>query len=246
MHILLSNDDGIHAEGLACLEHAMVSLGEVWVVAPARARNAIGRALTLHRPLRVSQIADQKFSIDGTPSDCVNIAIKSLMPERPCLVVSGINRGANLADDIAYSGTAAAAFEAAILGIPAIAVSLACRAECNFSPAAAFAARIASAVLAGGLPRDTFLNINIPHTHDSNCSAYRITFQGRSIYDSIPDKRVDPRGDIYYWIGGDGTRYEDIPGSDADAVLHNCISITPVTTNLTQPAAFNFLRNLII
>jgi len=243
MHILLTNDDGIHAEGLRSLEQSMADLGEVWVVAPTGARNAIGRALTLHRPLRVLKITDHKFSIDGTPSDCVNLAVNSLLPEKPCLVVSGINRGANLADDISYSGTVAASFEATILGIPSLAVSLDCRSACNFAQAAVVAARISSAVLASGLPQDTFLNINIPHTLHSPLPPYQLTFQGRSIYDNVPDRRFDPRGGVYYWIGGDGTRYEHIPGSDADAVLRNCVSITPITTNLTQHAAFSFLKN---
>jgi 5'-nucleotidase len=244
MHILISNDDGVYSDGIACLAQAMSSLGQIWVVAPERARNAVGRALTLHRPLRVTQITDHTFAVDGTPSDCINIAINSLLPERPCLVVSGINRGANLADDIAYSGTVAAAFEATIFGIPAIAVSLACQKNCNFEPAARFTAKVAGAILEGGLPHGILLNINIPDTHGDDVAQYQITCQGRSIYESAVEKRVDPRGGIYYWIGGDGTRYENIPGSDADAVVHNCASITPVSTNLTHYAAFDFLRNL--
>ena len=180
MIILVSNDDGIHSKGIHALEAALASLGQVWTVAPEQGMSAVGRALTLHRPLRATLIAERRIMVDGTPSDCVNLAVNGLLPEKPGLVVSGINKGGNLADDIPYSGTVAAAFEATIWNIPAIAVSLVCRNNFDFGPAAQFAARVAGAVIAQGLPPDTFLNVNIPDTQGRQITAYRITHQGKS------------------------------------------------------------------
>jgi 5'-nucleotidase len=242
MLILISNDDGIHSEGITALETALESLGQVWTVAPEQGMSAVGRALTLHRPLRATRIAERRIMVDGTPSDCVNLAVNGLLPEKPCLVVSGINKGANMADDIPYSGTVAAAFEATIWGIPAIAVSLACRKNFNFGPAALFAARVAGVVLARGLPPDTFLNINIPDTQGLLIEKYRFTHQGKSIYEGKIEKRVNPRGDSYYWIGGDGEQHHDIPGCDAEAVSDSCASITPIQTDHTNYKALELLR----
>ncbi len=242
MIILVSNDDGIHSEGIHALEAAMQSLGQVWTVAPEQGMSAVGRALTLHRPLRATQIADRRIMVNGTPSDCVNLAVNGLLPEKPGLVVSGINNGANMADDIPYSGTVAAAFEATIWGIPAIAVSLACRKNCDFGPAARFAARVAGAVLARGLPPDTFLNINIPNTQGRPIDSYRFTHQGKSIYEGKIEKRLNPRGETYYWIGGDGEQHHDIPGCDAEAVSNSCASITPIQTDHTNYKALELLK----
>lgn len=242
MIILLSNDDGIQSEGLSSLEDSLKGLGSVWTVAPEQAQNAVGRSLTLHRPLKVNRLSEQRFMVNGTPSDCINIAVNGLLSERPSLVVSGINRGANMADDIPYSGTVAAAFEATIWGIPALAVSLFGRQKFIFGPAAHFTEKIVRAILRHGLPRDTFLNVNVPDTKGREITAYRITHQGRSIYEETIEARINPRGEKYYWIGGDGTKFKDIPGSDADAVCGNYASITPVKTDFTDYAALEVLN----
>jgi len=245
MIILISNDDGIYSDGIASLEQSLHPLGDIWTVAPERAQNAVGRALTLHRPLRVTELSEHRFMVNGTPSDCVNIAVNSLLPEKPSLVVSGINMGANLADDISYSGTVAAAFESTILKIPAFAVSLACRNNFNFGPAADFASKLAQLVLQKGLPHDTFLNVNVPDTQGDAISSYRITKQGKSIYANSVKKVIDPRDQMYYWIGGKGVTFLEIPGSDSEAVSQNCISITPIKTDFTNYTEMESLVKLL-
>lgn len=243
MVILVSNDDGIHCEGIRALAEALHHLGQVWVVAPDQAMSAVGRAITLHRPLTATPVAERRIMVNGTPSDCVNLAVNGLLPERPGLVVSGVNQGANLADDIPYSGTVAAAFEATIWGIPAVAVSLACRKNPDFGPAARFAARVAQAVLREGLSPDTFLNVNVPDTTGRDIDAYLFTHQGKSIYEGAIEKRLNPRGEVYFWIGGDGERHHDIPGSDAEAIARGMASITPVQTDATNYKALEILRS---
>ena len=172
MHILLSNDDGYDSEGLRCLECTFGEMATVWTVAPDQGQSAMGRAITLQRPLKVTQVAERHFKVNGTPSDCVNLAVNGLLPVRPDLVVSGINQGANMGDDISYSGTAAAAFEATILGIPAFAVSLACKKDMHFMPAARFAGALARCILNSGLPPYVFLNVNVPDTKGADIFDY--------------------------------------------------------------------------
>jgi 5'-nucleotidase len=160
--LLVSNDDGIHSLGLAALEAALGAVGEVVVVAPDREQSASSHALTLHRPLRIDRIGELRFVVDGTPTDCINLAVNGIVPRRPALVVSGINKGANLGDDVTYSGTVSAAMEGTLLGIPSIAVSLIGRHEFAFEAAAEFSRRLADWVLTHGLPADTLLNVNVP------------------------------------------------------------------------------------
>jgi 5'-nucleotidase len=242
MIILATNDDGINSSGLNILTSYLKWLGELWVVAPDRERNAIGRALTLHRPLRVEKKSSRRFAVNGTPSDCVNLAINSLLPAKPVLVVSGINKGGNLGDDISYSGTISAAFEATILGIPAFAISLAARKNFKFKPASLFATRLAKVILKQGLPPDTFLNVNVPDTDGREISSFKITRQGKSIYDSAIVEKVDPRGGKYYWLGGTDIKFKNIPRSDFAAVSQNCISITPLKTDHTNYSALKLLK----
>jgi 5'-nucleotidase len=244
MIILLSNDDGIHSEGLHSLEQSLQELGDIWTVAPERSQNAVGRSLTLHRPLRVVHLAKKRIMVNGTPSDCVNLAVNGLLPEKPALVVSGINKGANMADDIPYSGTVAAAFEATIWGIPALSISLYGRKNFIFGPGARFAAKIARAVLGNSPLQDTFLNVNIPDTNGNEITAWKITRQGKSIYEETIEQRINPRGEIYYWIGGDGTSFQEVSGSDADAVLRSrCASITPIKTDFTDYQSLEVLKS---
>ncbi len=244
MHILLSNDDGYDSEGLRCLEEALSPMATVWTVAPDQGQSAMGRAITLQRPLKVTQVAERRYKVNGTPSDCVNLAVNGVLGVRPDLVISGINHGANMGDDISYSGTAAAAFEAAILGIPAIAVSLATKADFHFMPAARFAAALARSVLAKGLPLYVFLNVNVPDTKGADICDWVVTRQGRSKYEKTVTATTCPRDMTYYWLGGKGVAFEDIEGSDANAVRRGLISITPIRTDLTDEASLDYVRDL--
>ena len=235
MHIMVTNDDGIHAPGIIALAQALEELGTVTVVAPDRERSAAGHSLTLHSPLRVFELRERWFAVDGTPTDCVNMGIHSLLPEKPDLVISGINHGPNLGDDITYSGTVAAAMEANLMGIPAIAVSLGTfERKGHFDAAAQVALRVARLVAANGLPADTFLNINCPDCPLDEMGAPLITRQGtRSFIGTIVDK-TDPRGRKYYWIGSEEPSFNDEPGTDFHAINRRHVSITPLHLDLTN------------
>jgi 5'-nucleotidase len=196
--ILVSNDDGIHSAGLAALADALGAIGDVVVVAPDREQSACSHALTLHRPLRIDEVGPNRFTVDGTPTDCVNLAVNAILPERPTLLVSGINRGANLGDDVTYSGTVSAAMEGTLLGISSIAMSLIGRGPYDFGPAAMFAARLAAWVLEQGLPPDTLLNVNVPPDKDGVApNAVELTRMGRRRYGVAIVVKVDPRGRMY-------------------------------------------------
>ena len=242
MNIMVTNDDGIHAPGILALAAALGELGAVTVVAPDRERSAAGHSLTLHSPLRVLEVRKGFYAVDGTPTDCVNMGIHSLLPVRPDLVVSGINHGANLGDDITYSGTVAAAMEANLMGIPAIAVSLATyERHGHFDAAAGVALRIARQVAANGLPADTFINVNIPDCPAEEMLPPLVTRQGtRSFTGTIIDK-IDPRGRKYYWIGSEEPAFNDHEGTDIYAVNRKHISITPLHLDLTNYEAMKTL-----
>jgi len=234
MRLLVTNDDGIHAAGIAALAAAVEGLGEVWVVAPDRERSGASHSITLHSPLRITEVGERRLMVDGSPGDCVYVAVNHLFKDdRPALVVSGINHGPNLADDITYSGTVAAALEATMLGIPAIAFSLCGRGNRDFTADARFARGLVSTVLDQGLPRGTLLNVNVPAGSDGE--AHRITRQGKRSYLQEVLEKVDPRGKRYYWIGGDELAHEDIPGSDCNAVYdEKVISVTPLHLDMTH------------
>lgn len=235
MHIMVTNDDGIHAPGIRALAQALTELGEVTVVAPDRERSAAGHSLTLHSPLRVFELQSGYYAVDGTPTDCVNMGIHRLLPFRPDLVVSGINHGANLGDDITYSGTVAAAMEATLMGIPAIAVSLATwDVSDHFPSAAAVAVRVARQVIANGLPADTFLNVNVPNCAADQLRPPMITRQGRRSFVGTVVHKTDPRGRTYYWIGSDEPDFNDYEGTDFYAINRNHVSITPLHLDLTN------------
>jgi 5'/3'-nucleotidase len=243
--ILVSNDDGIHAEGIRALADALVGLGEIVVVAPDRERSAVSHALTLHRPLRVEMVGPGRHAVDGTPTDCVNLAVNGILPRRPALVVSGINQGANLGDDVTYSGTVSAAMEGTLLGIPSIAVSLIGRAEFRFDVAAGFTRRLAAWVLECGLPADTLLNVNVPAPDDGRpVRSFALTRMGRRRYGDAIVEKVDPRGKKYYWIGGEEIECEDAEGTDFHAVGQGLISVTPIHLDLTNYRSFDALRAL--
>jgi 5'-nucleotidase len=240
--ILVSNDDGIHAAGLAALADGLAGIGDIVVVAPDRERSATGHALTLGRPLRASLVRPDWFSVDGTPTDCVALAVMELLPRRPDLVVAGINHGANLGDDVTYSGTVASAIEATLQTLPAIAVSVAGEGPFDFAVAAACAVRVAEEVLRRGLPRDTLLNVNVPNLPREAVRGVKVTRQGRRVYSESVVRNVDPRGRVYYWIGGSASEWE--PGEDTDhaAIGAGFVSITPLHLDLTNHRVLDEMR----
>ena len=244
--ILVTNDDGVHSEGIKALADAMQALGEVTVVAPLVEASAIGHALTLRRPLRIETIGDRVYAVDGTPTDCVNIAITSVLRGMPDLVVSGINKGWNLGDDVTYSGTVSGAFEAALLGSPGIAVSLQKTGQAfDFSEAARGAQIVAQSVLEKGLPLRTFLNMNVPQ---GKIKGFKVTVQARRNHVTKVDERVDPRGQRYFWIEEGQNDWEPHDRSDFQAVRDGYISVTPLQPDLTAfsliPAIEEFLLQL--
>ena len=238
MTILLTNDDGIYAEGIFALYEELKKIADVKVVAPATEQSAVGHAITMSDPLRVKDAyRRQKFfghSVSGTPADCVKIAIRSLFKKMPDLVVSGINLGPNTGFSVLYSGTVSGATEGAILGIPSIAVSLGTFVNPDFKPAARFAAKMAKIVHRQGLPKGTFLNINVPGLPASKIKGIRITTQGKTPIIENFDKRVDPRNRIYYWLTGEVINLKGERDSDIIALKKGYISITPVQYDLTD------------
>ena len=237
--LLLTNDDGIFAQGLASLAEALAGLGDVYVVAPDREQNAVGHALTLHRPLRVDRVGDRRFAVNGTPSDCVNLGILGLLPRVPSLVVSGINHGSNLGDDVTYSGTVSAAMEGTLLGVPSLAVSLAGPETADFGAAARIAWLIAARVLVEGLPSKTLLNVNIP---GGTVKGIRLTRLGHRVYKEKVVEEVDPRGRTYYWIGAGPPIWEDREATDIAAIRDGHASVTPLHLDLTH---YEALRRMV-
>jgi 5'-nucleotidase len=240
--ILVTNDDGVHSPGIMALHKAMSSLGTACIVAPDRERSAAGHSLTLHRPLRAEEIREHVFSVNGTPTDCVTLGINKLLDRKPDLVVSGINKGANLGDDITYSGTVSAAIEGTIFGIPSIAFSLISGKHYHYETATFFATKIASYVLEHSLPFDTLLNVNFPNIRKDEIRGIKITRQGKRIYENSIQETFNPWGEKYYWIGGGRTFWEHGDEADMEAVQLNYVSITPIHLDLTNHDALSFLR----
>ena len=241
--LLVSNDDGFRSEGIIALADALRPLGSVYVVAPDRERSAAGHSLTLTQPLRVEKVGYRVYAVDGTPTDCVNLAANGILRKKKIdLLVSGINKGANLGDDITYSGTVSAAMEGTLLGIPSIAVSLVSRNHFRFEAAAAFTLKLVRKVLRQRIPADTLLNVNIPNLPMKELRGVRVTRQGKRIYGEAVVEKRDPRGRKYYWIGGDTLRNQEIPGSDLEAVEQNYISITPIHLDMTHYSSLRSLR----
>ena len=217
LKILVSNDDGVHSKGLHVLAAALKELGEVYVVAPDRERNAAGHALTLHKPLRVDQLEERVFSISGTPTDCINLGVR-IMKGKPHLVVAGINKGENLGDDVTYSGTVSAAMEGTLLGIPSFSISISGEGDYHFDVAARFAQQLASQILKKGLPRDTLLNVNVPDLPKEEIQGVKFTCLGKRVYEDVIVEKVDPRGKKYYWIAGNRIVYEGRRNTDFEAL----------------------------
>jgi 5'-nucleotidase len=248
--ILVTNDDGVHSPGLTSLFHAMETLGDAYIIAPDRERSAVSHALTMHRPLKVEQLQEHIYSINGTPTDCVAVGIHKILPARPAFVVSGINIGANLGDDITYSGTVSAAMESTIMGIPAFAVSLVMQqkplSHINFEPAANISATIGTYILKHSLPYDTLLNINIPDIPYDSFKGMKLTRQGKRIYDGSIKETFDPHGQKHYWIGGGTPFWEHGEDTDIQAIQDDYVSITPIHLDLTNYDALKFLKNRLL
>lgn len=242
--IILSNDDGIGAPGLAALAAGLEGLGELLVVAPDRERSAQSHAITLEHPLRANELRPGWWSVDGTPVDCVYLALHSLAPRPATLLVSGINNGYNLGSDFFYSGTIAAAVEATLRGVPAIAVSLERGPHTGFAMAAAFLRSLAEGVLGFGLPRGSLLNVNVPNR--GPLAGFRYTRLGERRYRDQVEVRKDPRGREYYWIGGPALDSPDGPDADGPAVQAGLASVTPIHLELNDHALRDRLPELTI
>ena len=241
--ILACNDDGIRSEGLRALVKSLEAVGDVVVVAPDRERSAVGHALTLMRPLRVELVDAGWYSVDGTPTDCVTLAVMELLGRRPNLVAAGINHGTNLGDDVTYSGTIASAIEATLQGLPAFAISVEGKGQFDFRVAATCARRLAEEILRRGLPQGTLLNVNVPNLSSEAVRGWAVTHQGRRVYGETVHRKVDPRGHAYYWIGGASATWECGDGTDYEAVQDGWISVTPLHLDLTNHGALDELRS---
>lgn len=251
--ILLTNDDGIYAGGIHVLRKTLEAAGmEVKVVAPDRERSASGHAITMHRPLMVEEISledgDQTSTawvVSGTPADCAKLAIEALLPQKPTLAISGINRGPNLGTDVFYSGTVSAAVEATILGVPAFAVSVAAWENPEYGPASLIALVLARKILEAQLPRGVLLNVNVPALPGEQVAGVAVTKLGPRKYANVFDRRVDPRGRVYYWMAGEvvETKDDNQEGTDVWAIGNNLISITPIRIDLTARDVIPLLKS---
>lgn len=244
-YILITNDDGIAAPGIHALVQELKNHADVVVVAPDSEKSAVGHAITLSDPIRVSCFNKfgqwEGYAVSGTPSDCVKIAVGALLERRPDMVISGINLGSNAGINVIYSGTVSAATEGTILGIPSIAVSLTTYKDPIFEPAARFAVKIMRIVLAKGLPKRTLLNINVPNLPEEKIAGVRITRQGMANFAETFDKRVDPRNRVYYWMDGKKEDIVDDDNVDDEAIKQGYISITPIKYDLTN---YEFMESL--
>lgn len=240
--ILITNDDGYHSDGIEALEAAMREVGDVYVVAPATEMSGASHSLTLSRPLRIRQIDERHWTVDGTPTDCVTLALNQiLLPDlRPDICVSGINHGANLGDDASYSGTVAGALEATILGVPGVAFSLVATRTHDFTESALVAKQVVAKALAEGLPEFTLLNVNVPKGVPKGI---RVTKQGFKSARPVISQHIDPRGKPYYWIGEvrDGFRAEG--GTDFEAIDDGFVSVSPMRADMTNYAVIESLKS---
>jgi 5'-nucleotidase len=238
--ILITNDDGFGAEGLRILEETLGEVGAVWVVAPDREQSGQGHALTLNHPLRIDRRGPRHFAVQGTPTDCIYLGVNTILKARPGLVVSGINRGTNLGDDITYSGTVSAALEATLMSIPAFAISQeAGEAGPAFAAAGRFARLLAQEVLRRGMPPDTLLNVNVPKEPPRGV---RVTHQGKRLYPGGVIERKDPKGRTYYWIGGAPARWEEDPDSDFAVLAEGYVTVTPLHLDMTNHKVIHEVR----
>src|SRR5689334_3271108 len=243
LRILITNDDGIHSPGLTLLAKALSRLGEVWVVAPDRERTAVAHAVTLHKPLRVHEVGKRVYTVNGTPVDCVNLALLNILPKLPHLLVSGINKGVNLGDDVLYSGTVSAAVEGTIHGIPSMAVSQEGREQFHFATGAYYAVRVAKLILRRGLPEETLLNVNIPNRTAETVTGVRVTCLSRRRFENPIIEKVDPHGKSYFWIAGTRVSWSRNKDADHEAIAEGAVSLTPLHLDSTNYGALDQLRS---
>lgn len=248
MRILISNDDGILAPGLAALEKIARALSDdVWVVAPETDQSGFAHSLTLHDPLRARKVGERKFAVRGTPTDCVIMGVRQLLPQMPDLVLSGVNAGTNMADDVTYSGTVACAIEATLIGVPAVALSQAYE---DFAPSISFAtaerygSEVVDKVFRQGIPRGTFVNVNFPNCPPDEVAGIAVTRQGTFDHGIGVEKRIDCRRKPYYWLTYGRGEIATVPGTDAHAIRQNCISVSPLCLDLTDTAGLARLQAL--
>ena len=242
MHILVTNDDGIQSAALQQLRSRLSAFGRVSVVAPDRNQSATSQALTLHRPLRIHALGDDTWSVDGTPADCVLVAFHGKLMDKPTLVVSGINHGPNMGEDVFYSGTVAAAIEGSLQGVPALAASLVTRQPTDFAEPAQMVADLLRQLLERGLPERLLLNVNFPFRPRAELAGLQITRLGSRVYEDTLVRKVDPRGRDYYWIGGEDPVWRPEPGTDFHAAHSGFVSVTPMHLDLTDAHAVQSLR----
>lgn len=248
MKILVTNDDGYLAPGIRSLANALEELGDVVVVAPDREQSATSHSLTLHHPLRVRKTAENWYHVDGTPTDCVMLAVNAILDERPDFVFSGINHGQNMGEDVSYSGTVSAAMEATLLGIPSVAISLVRGEERLLEGYEPIIRRLAGEIVEGPVnklfPSDTLLNVNLPDREADRVRGFKVTSLGKRMYVDPVVTDKDPHGRVYYWIGGGDVEWEGPEGSDYHAVEEGYISITPIHLDLTNHRVIQDLRSI--
>lgn len=246
MKILVSNDDGIDSPGIYALTNALKEIGEVIVVAPRNEQSAVGHGITMQYPLRVTEYFKNGvffgFAVDGTPADCIKMGIRNIMQESPDLVVSGINNGSNTAINIIYSGTVSAAREAAIMDVPSIAISVTSHNAKDFAFAGKIAKILSAEVVSKKIPAGTLLNVNVPAIPENLIKGIKLTRQGKSKWDDIYEKRVDPYGKDYYWLTGNMMEIDNEVDTDQAAVKNNYVSVTPIHFDLTDYDTFNNMR----
>ncbi|UCC78296.1 MAG: 5'/3'-nucleotidase SurE [Candidatus Zixiibacteriota bacterium] len=249
MLILLSNDDGYQAEGIKALARELKKIGRVVIVAPMWEQSGTSHSLTIYRPLRTKKISNDVYAVSGTPTDAVMIAVYCILNKKPDILVSGINHGQNMGDDVTYSGTVAAAMEGTILGIPSIAISQITSNDIGvstgriFDKAARFATRLVRSVKKNGIPKGTLLNVNVPEYKKADARRYRITRLGERVYHDVITEKIDPRGEPYFWIGGHYTVIDKGPDTDYGAIQKNFISVTPLDIDLTDRKFYGILKD---
>lgn len=238
--ILITNDDGIHSPGLQALKSALTSLGRIIIVAPDRDNSAISHALTMDRPLHIQPLTLDTYCVNGTPTDCVALGLNKILEAKPDLLVSGINQGPNLGDDISYSGTVSAAIEGTMYSIPSLAISTTEHDAADFTAAQKIIHLLSSKVMNYGLPADTLMNINVPGTR--HIKGVKVTRQGRRRWQQAVQEITDPRGRTLYWIGGGTPLLDGGSGTDVEAIDNNCISVTPIHLDLTNHEGISYFK----
>ncbi len=242
MLVLLTNDDGVTAKGLQVLRKELSKTFQVWVVAPDREQSATSHSLTLQHPLRINRIADRFYSVDGTPTDAVMLGVHAILKRKPDILISGINHGPNMGDDVSYSGTVAAAMEGTILNIPSIAVSNVNWSARHFEPGARFVRKLVKFLLKNGLPKYTFLNVNVPDKKQA-IKRFKITRLGKRMYSDVVIEKIDPRGRNYYWIGEQSLVWErKEEDTDFAAIKKGYVSITPLHLDMTDYKALEQIK----